>query len=531
MLRQPNDLSPEQTASPAPVPAPAVPPPLPAPAVPPTLHGDAWRREAVIVIDHRERVVEWNAAAQLIFGFEREEVRGRRLGALIVPTERVEENRARWQKLAAPEAPREQTFPRVVLLARGEQIPVSARVTRTDTTPPSFVISVRDLTGREPTEEVHRQLTAIVESAEDAIATLRPDGTITSWNRAAERMCGYRADEVVGRRMGTVLVPSDRAHEPGEWLRMLSNGETIERETERLHKSGAKIWVALRMMPVRDDEGRVTGGIWIARDVTDRHRLEEHEQLDRDARRWRREISRALAEDLFVFAAQPIIDLRTGALDHFELLLRMRRGGELASAGEFLMHAEHSGQIAEIDRWGIGAGIAQAKEMPVAINLSGASVSREGTFAEIEQTLRREGVPPAMVTFELTETVAAEDIERAAELVGSLAELGCRIALDDFGTGFGTFTYLSRLPVNELKIDREFVAPVCSSATDARVVRTMVAVAENFGMKTVAEGIEDEPTLETLKELGVDLGQGYLLGRPAPIDEVSATGGGDDERA
>lgn len=89
------------------------------------------------------------------------------------------------------------------------------------------------------------------------------------------------------------------------------------------------------------------------------------------------------------------------------------------------------------------------------------------------------------------------------------------IALDDFGTGFGTFTYLHRLPVSEPKIDREFVSQVRDSATNQRVVRTMIAIARNFGMRTVAEGIEDRGTLGTLVEMGVDLGQGFLLGRPA----------------
>jgi EAL domain-containing protein (putative c-di-GMP-specific phosphodiesterase class I) len=160
----------------------------------------------------------------------------------------------------------------------------------------------------------------------------------------------------------------------------------------------------------------------------------------------------------------------------------------------------------------------------VAINLSAASIARGGLIEEVERRLARAGVDPGRVTFEITETAAAEDIDRAAELIERLGALGCGIALDDFGTGFGTFTYLNRLPVSELKIDREFVSQVRDSATNQRVVQTMIAVAHNFGMRTVAEGIEDAGTLGSLVEMGVDLGQGYLLGRPEPIDATWGTG-------
>jgi EAL domain-containing protein (putative c-di-GMP-specific phosphodiesterase class I) len=191
--------------------------------------------------------------------------------------------------------------------------------------------------------------------------------------------------------------------------------------------------------------------------------------------------------------------------------------GEVALPGSFLPQAERSGQIVEIDFWAIKHGIRLAARAPVAINLSAGSIARGGLIREVERRLELTGVEPGRVTFEITETAAAEDIDRAAKLIERLGELGCGIALDDFGTGFGTFTYLNRLAVSELKIDREFVSQVRDSATNQRVVRTMIAVAQNFGMRTVAEGIEDDGTLKALAEMGVDLGQGYLLGRPALI--------------
>jgi PAS domain S-box-containing protein len=476
---------------------------------------DAWRREAVIVIDANARVVEWNAAASLMFGYGRSEAIGRSIGQMIIPEGNRDPHRARWDALRAEGAPAEQIFEALTMLARGEEVPVVVRVTRIGAEEPHFILSVRDMSGREPTEQAHRQLATIIDSAEDAMATLTADGTITSWNAAAERLYGWTAAEMLGNRLYPRLIPDERAHEPGEWLGAIRRGAAIERETIRLHKNGAQIWVFVRLLPVHDDAGEVTGSVWIARDVTDRHRLEEREDLDGEARRHGKEIARALAEGLFLFAAQPIIDLATGRLDHYELLIRMRAGDdELALPGSFLPQAERSGQIVEIDFWAIEHGIALATRAPVAINLSAASIARGGLIEEVERRLARAGVDPGRVTFEITETAAAEDIDRAAELIERLGALGCGIALDDFGTGFGTFTYLNRLPVSELKIDREFVSQVRDSATNQRVVQTMIAVAHNFGMRTVAEGIEDPGTLDTLIEMGVELGQGYLLGRP-----------------
>jgi PAS domain S-box-containing protein len=499
--------------------------PVESPAARSSLPADAWRREAVIVIDERARVVEWNAAASLMFGVGREQAIGRGIATMIVPEQGRDGHRERWEELRDPGSPTERRFEALTLLARGEEIPVVVRVTRIGAETPHFIISVRDMSGREPTEQAHRRLATIIDSAEDAMATLAADGTLTSWNAAAERLYGWTAPEMLGTRLHSRLIPDERAHEPGEWLMAIRRGAPIERETKRLHKNGAELWVFVRLLPVHDDAGEVTGAVWIARDVTDRHLLDERERLDEEAQQHGKEIARALAEDLFLFAAQPVVDLAGGGLDHYELLIRMRgNDGELALPGSFLPQAERSGQIVEIDFWAIKHGVRLAARAPVAINLSAASIARGGLIEEVERRLAGTGVDPGRVTFEITETAAAEDIDRAAELIERLGALGCGIALDDFGTGFGTFTYLHRLPVSELKIDREFVSQVRDSATNQRVVRTMIAVAHNFGMRTVAEGIEDEGTLSSLAEMGVDLGQGYLLGRPALIDAAWGDG-------
>ncbi len=366
---------------------------------PEPLPAAAWRHEAVLVLDGEGGIVDWNAAATLLFGRSREEALGREVADLLVRGERSAEIRRRWLNLlaaTAAEDARERTFDEFTVLARGEDVPVSGRITRIAGDPPHFVFSIRDISGREPTEQEHRHLRAIVDHAEDAVATVGVDGTIRSWNAAAERLYGWTAAEILGTRIGHRVAPEARAHEPAEWMAAIRRGVAVERETTRLHRSGESIWVRVRMLPVRDDGGAVTGAVWIARDVTDRHRLAERESLDEEARRHGKEISRAPAEDLFVFVAQPVIGLDGGKLDHYELLLRMRGAdGELVLPGNFLPQAERSGQIAEIDFWAIERGIELARRAPVAINLSGASIARGGLIDEVDAASAPPGSTPA----------------------------------------------------------------------------------------------------------------------------------------
>ncbi len=130
--------------------------------------------------------------------------------------------------------------------------------------------------------------------------------------------------------------------------------------------------------------------------------------------------------------------------------------------------------------------------MPVAINLSGRSLGNAAVMQEIRAALSSPETARNVI-FEITETAAVADMVAAKSLVNELAALGCGVALDDFGTGYGSFTYLEHLPVTELKIDMSFVRALASQPNDQRLVRSLIAVARNFEMKTVAEGVEDAP--------------------------------------
>jgi diguanylate cyclase (GGDEF)-like protein/PAS domain S-box-containing protein len=238
-----------------------------------------------------------------------------------------------------------------------------------------------------------------------------------------------------------------------------------------------------------------------------------------DREMWITRIRRALADDLFELHAQPIVELATGNVVQHELLLRMRDHDKVIPPLAFLPTAERCGLIAEIDRWVITEATKLAAHGAVGVNLSAASAGDVGVLELIEGQLRHHNAEPGNLVFEITETAVMEDMDRATRFAERLVALGCRFSLDDFGTGFASFTYLKRLPVQYLKIDIEFVRDLARSQRDMFVVRAIVALANDFGQQTIAEGVENRYTAEVLRDLGVTYAQGYLFGRPEMITD------------
>ena len=145
---------------------------------------------------------------------------------------------------------------------------------------------------------------------------------------------------------------------------------------------------------------------------------------------------------------------------------------------------------------------------------------------EIVGLLSRAPEAARRIVFEITETAAAEHLDAARTFAAEVTALGCGLALDDFGTGFGSFTYLRDLPLRYLKIDTTFVRDAVGSDGDRQIVQSVVGVARQFGLQTIAEGVEDEATLALLKAAGADYAQGFLLGRPAPAEQPALNLGG-----
>jgi EAL domain-containing protein (putative c-di-GMP-specific phosphodiesterase class I) len=240
---------------------------------------------------------------------------------------------------------------------------------------------------------------------------------------------------------------------------------------------------------------------------------------------WIDEIRAALADDRLVLYAQPIIDLRTGATVREELLVRMIDAhGDLVQPASFIPASERFGLINEIDRWVVAHGLELALTgRRLEINLSAHSLGDSEITRMVAAAIER-GLDPATVVFEITETAAAANYAEAADFAVRLGQLGCGFALDDFGTGFGSLSYLKHVPIGYLKIDTEFVRELATEPASQNIVRAVVTIAAQLGQQTIAEGVEEAATLDLLRELGVDHGQGFHIARPGPATSAPPAG-------
>jgi EAL domain-containing protein (putative c-di-GMP-specific phosphodiesterase class I) len=246
-----------------------------------------------------------------------------------------------------------------------------------------------------------------------------------------------------------------------------------------------------------------------------------------DPRRGRllRRLRRAIEHGELELHYQPKVDLVSGELDGVEALVRWRREGNLVSPGEFLPVVEQSPLIRPLTLFVLDAALRQAREwelagrpIRVAVNLAAANLVDPRIIEDVSAALARHGVEPASLTLELTETAVLDDEDAATATLVGLAELGVTLSVDDFGTGYSSLSRVSRHPFTELKIDRSFVMELMHQQRP--VVATMVRLAKTLGLRVVAEGVEDEASLNALRGLGCDVAQGYLLSRPVPAADL-----------
>ena len=241
----------------------------------------------------------------------------------------------------------------------------------------------------------------------------------------------------------------------------------------------------------------------------------------------------AIERNEFRVHYQPIIDLKTGETREVEALVRWEHSIHgLISPAEFLPVAEETGLILPIGWWVIAEACRQVRawqeEYPqspplsVAANLSPRMFHQEDLINSVSRILTETGLEPSCLKLEITEGVMMQDGDGAIETLQDLRSMGVRLSMDDFGTGYSSLAYLQRLPIDVLKIDRSFVARMCEDNESLEIVRLVVGLAKTLGLTVVGEGIETQTQLDTLTELGSDLGQGYLLARPMSAGAASA---------
>ncbi len=239
---------------------------------------------------------------------------------------------------------------------------------------------------------------------------------------------------------------------------------------------------------------------------------------------WEERIRRALRENRFQLYFQPIVNIHTGAICHYEALLRMiGADGKIIKPATFIGIAERFGLIRDIDCWVVanairiqGDSIRMGKPVTLTINLSGRHFGSRKILEIIQETTQRYDADPNSIIFEVTETVAVENLTAAYKFIQALRDMRYRFALDDFGAGFSSFDYLKHVPVDFVKIDGGFVRNLFKSKVDQIVVKAIVEMARGLGVQPIAEFVENQETVEILKKLGVPMGQGYFFAKPAP---------------
>ena len=241
------------------------------------------------------------------------------------------------------------------------------------------------------------------------------------------------------------------------------------------------------------------------------------------------ELRRAIAEGQLEVHYQPKATLASGAVDGVEALVRWNHPDRgLIPPNDFIPLAEETGLINKLTVYVLDAALGQCSkwrsegiDVAVAVNLSARNIADTDLPDTVGGLLREHAVDASRLVLELTESSLMADPEGAKDVLERLHRMGVGLAIDDFGTGYSSLTYLSELPVTELKIDRSFVKSMATSDGDAFIVRATIDLGRNLGLRVVAEGVEDESVWQRLTELGCDVAQGYYLRRPEPASDLT----------
>ncbi|WP_246612398.1 putative bifunctional diguanylate cyclase/phosphodiesterase [Paractinoplanes bogorensis] len=247
----------------------------------------------------------------------------------------------------------------------------------------------------------------------------------------------------------------------------------------------------------------------------------------------RSDLEHALEHDEFLVLYQPVVDMQTQSVTSVEALVRWEHPRDgLLGPYHFIGAAEANGLIVPLGRWVLREACAQlaswraaspaAARLKINVNLSARQFQYAGLVDDVAQALADAGVDAGSLTLEITESMLMEDIETAKRTLYALRELGVRLAIDDFGTGYSSLSYLKQLPVDVIKIDKTFVDDVHIDADDVALVDAVAGLGQALKMQTVAEGIETDAQWSTLRNLGIDHGQGYLFGKPADPTQIHA---------
>ena len=246
-------------------------------------------------------------------------------------------------------------------------------------------------------------------------------------------------------------------------------------------------------------------------------------------RQWMTELRQAIVLDQLFLTFQPKVNLGNGHITGVEVLLRWQHPEHgVIVPDQFIPVAERTGLIIPMTLWVLQQSLVQSRrwkelglDITVAVNLTMWNLEAPELPNQIEALLRDTGIPPTHLEFEITETSIMSDPQRVIRTLNQIRQLGVRFAIDDFGTGYSSFAYLTKLPVSCIKIDKSFVLNIESDRDSSVIVKSIVDLSHNLGLKVVAEGVETLPAKATLTNFQCDEGQGYYFCRPIPADAMT----------
>jgi diguanylate cyclase (GGDEF)-like protein/PAS domain S-box-containing protein len=225
----------------------------------------------------------------------------------------------------------------------------------------------------------------------------------------------------------------------------------------------------------------------------------------------------ALDHDELSLALQPIVNLKTSDATCAEALVRWHRYGTTIDPREFIPIAEETGLVVRLADWTLDRAAQLVPHAPggaVLVNLSARNLAAPGLLERITHVIKQRQIPAYTLGFEVSESLLVENFDYAVKVVRAIKDLGCRVGLDDFGTGYSSFSYLRRLPIDFLKIDRSLITGIDRDTQARQIVVAILAMADALGLETIGEGVETTTELNLLRTLGCDFAQGFIFGKP-----------------